>query len=98
MATNPIQELKQIIANQKTVTSARLAPIVQQLNKIYVQQGQKINGQKNIIANLNKRMQQAQFLAAKRKHLVKENLELKDKIRRQKRELAILTGKREGEN
>lgn len=89
----PLQELKQIIANQKTVSTSRLEPLVRQIEKIIIQQGQKINGQKKSIRNLNKRMQQAQFLAAKRKHLAKENLELKDKIRRQKRELAVLTKK-----
>ena len=87
----PMEELKSIISSQKTVSTSRLAPLIEHIEKVTIQQADKLNNQRNRLAELNKRIQIEQSKAERRKELGVENQELREKISRQKRELATLT-------
>lgn len=90
-AANPISQIKQIIDTQQSISTKKLEPMVMQLEKISIRQVQKINSQAKALDKLNTRLQQVKTLAEKRRHLVEENQDLRDKIHRQKQELARLT-------
>lgn len=55
-----LQELKQIIDNQKTVSTSKLDDIYKRLEKISRDQNKRINSQRNSLADLNKRTQRAE--------------------------------------
>ena len=87
----PMDELKAIISSQKTVSTSRLELLIKHIEKTIIQQEQTINSQRNKLGKLNKRMQIEQTKAERRRQLGIENQELREKISRQKRELATLT-------
>lgn len=53
----PIEELKHIVATQKTVSTSRLDELVIRVEKMYIRQGQKINRQKNALREANRQLQ-----------------------------------------
>jgi len=57
---DPLQELKQIIDNQRTVSTSKLGDIYKRLEKISRDQNKRINSQKNSLKELNKRAQRAE--------------------------------------
>jgi len=51
---NPIDELKDVVANQKTIRTSRLAPILKNIETMYIQQGQKIKRQQEQLNKFNR--------------------------------------------
>jgi hypothetical protein len=49
---NAIDYLKDVVSNQKTIRTSRLAPILKEIETMYIQQGKKIKRQKK---ELNRR-------------------------------------------
>jgi len=60
----PIQELKEIIANQKTVSTSRLNALASRIETLYINQGKTIRNQRNALNKLNTRLQRALEKAA----------------------------------
>lgn len=89
----PIQELKEIIASQKTVSTSRLEDIVIRLEKIYIKQSQKINSQYNDINRLNARINDLKKQARKRRQAMIDYENLKAHHRNFTREFNILKEK-----
>ncbi|USK68414.1 hypothetical protein [Peribacillus asahii] len=52
---NPIDELKGIVANQKTIRISRLAPILKSVETMYIQQGKKMKRQQDALDRLNRK-------------------------------------------
>lgn len=50
---NRLNELKHIVATQKTVTTSRLGPIIKELETMYIQQSNRIRRQTNEFGKLN---------------------------------------------
>jgi hypothetical protein len=50
---NAIDYLKDVVSNQKTIRTSRLAPILKEIETMYIQQGKKIKRQKK---ELNKKL------------------------------------------
>ncbi|MCM3110662.1 hypothetical protein [Lederbergia lenta] len=53
----PIEELKHIVATQKTVSTSRLSDLVMRVERMYINQGQKVNRQKNALREANRQLQ-----------------------------------------
>jgi len=58
-----IDELKKIVSNQKTIRTSRLAPILKEIETMYIQQAKKIEKQKKLS------IQQAERIGRQRKEL-----------------------------
>lgn len=93
----PIQELKEIIANQKTVSTSRLDDIVNSLEKIYIKQSNKINNQRNDINRLNARITEFKKQARKRRQAMIDYENLKAHHRNLEREFNLLKDRQEGQ-
>ena len=52
---NPIDELKNIVAKQKTIRTSRLAPILKSIETMYIQQGKKVKRQQDALNRLNRK-------------------------------------------
>ena len=50
---NRLDELKHIVATQKTITTSRLEPILKEIELMYIQQGNTIRRQKKQMEKLN---------------------------------------------
>lgn len=57
---NALDELKLIAENQKTVRTSRLAPLVKEVEKMYIAQGKKIRKQRIELDYFNKRVQKTE--------------------------------------
>ncbi|MFS0820772.1 hypothetical protein [Bacillus sp. 1P02SD] len=90
---NPIDQINTIIANQKTVSTTKLVPIVKAFAKMYINTVQKMNNQKNTINELNKKYQQAKHKADKRLEVVEQYERLKIHHRNLEREYNLLLEK-----
>jgi len=90
---NPIEQLNTIIANQKTVSTTKLLPIVKAFTKMYNNTVQKMNSQKNTINELNKKYQHASKRAHERKEMAEQHERLKVHHRNLEREYNLLLEK-----
>jgi hypothetical protein len=90
---NPIEQLNTIIANQKTVSTSKLMPIVKAFIKMYNNTAQKVNSQTNTINDLNKKYQQVKHKAGKRKEMVEQYERLKIHHRNLERQYNLLLEK-----
>ncbi|WP_313894695.1 hypothetical protein [Psychrobacillus sp.] len=61
----PIEELKHIVATQKTVSTSRLAILVKRVEEKYIQQGQKINRQTTALRKASKQIKREKEKAAR---------------------------------
>ena len=50
-----IDELKAIVSNQKTIRTSRLAPILKDIETMYIQQAKKIERQKKSLNKMNRK-------------------------------------------
>lgn len=90
---NPIEQLNSIITNQKTVSTTKLVPIAKAFTKMYNNTVQKMNSQKNALAELNKKYQQAKHKADKRLKMAEQYERLKVHHRNLEREYNLLLEK-----
>ncbi|WP_342025751.1 hypothetical protein AADC60_24625 [Cytobacillus pseudoceanisediminis] len=90
---NPIDELKEIIRCQKSVSTNRLEDIVIKFEKMYIDQGKKINSQRKNIAEVNIKYQREKEKAERRKVMVEQYENLKLNHSNLKREYNILLEK-----
>ncbi|MBS4198598.1 hypothetical protein KHA93_02910 [Bacillus sp. FJAT-49732] len=91
----PIQELKQIIATQKSVSTSRLEEIARRIDLLYINQGKTIRNQRNTLNQLNSRLQRLEVKADRRKQAMQDYENLKMHHRNLEREFNILRGKYE---
>lgn len=89
----PIHELKEIISNQKTVSTSRLEEIAKRIEKVYIQQGQKINRQTKALNEANTRYQREKHKADRREEAVQQLERLKLHHRNLEREFNLLKEK-----
>ncbi|MFP7447090.1 hypothetical protein SFC50_25685 [Bacillus infantis] len=95
---NPIDELKEIVKTQKSISTARLEFIVLKFEKMYIQQGQKINAQKKSAAEINAKYQREKARADRRDDMVQQLENLKLHHRNLTREYNLLLEKYQKEN
>lgn len=93
----PIRELKEIISNQKTVSTSRLEDIASRIERLYIQQGQKINRQSKALSEANKQYQREKQKADRREEAVQQLERLKTHHRNLTREFNMLKDKQEGQ-
>jgi hypothetical protein len=87
-----IVELKEIVANQKTVTTKKLAPLIKAIGQAYANQGEIITNQRNSLKDLNSRYNKVNKKAAKYAALVEEHEKLKNAHNKVKEKLRIANG------
>lgn len=92
----PIRELKQIIATQKTISTTRLAPLVEQIEKHYTQRDEKINAQQNSLKRMNIRYQREKDKADRRKAAMQDYENLKVNHQNLRREFNVLSNRLKG--
>ncbi|MBW8350762.1 hypothetical protein K0H71_15100 [Bacillus sp. IITD106] len=93
----PIQELKDIISNQKTVSTSRLNALASRIETLYINQGKTIRNQRNALNKLNTQLQRALEKADRRKQAMQDYENLKIHHRNLEREFNILKEKQEGQ-
>ncbi|USK56542.1 hypothetical protein LIS82_08760 [Cytobacillus solani] len=90
---NPIDELKSIIREQKSISTKRLDVIVLKFEKMYIAQGKKINSQKNSLSVINTKYQREKQKAERRKVMVEQFEDLKLNHKNLRREYNVLLEK-----
>lgn len=90
---NPIDELKSIIREQKSISTKRLEVIVLKFEKMYIAQGKKINSQKNSLSVINTQYQREKQKAERRKVMIEQFEDLKLNHKNLRREYNVLLGK-----
>lgn len=92
-----MDELKEIIKNQKSVSTKKLEIVVEKIEKMYLAQGKKINSQKNQLSIVNTQYQREKEKAKRRKAMVQQFEDLKLHHRNLTREFNILQEKYQSE-
>lgn len=69
---NGIDELKNLIQNQKSVSTKKLEIVVEKIEKMYLAQGKKINSQKNQLSIVNTQYQREKEKAKRRKAMIQQ--------------------------
>lgn len=90
---NPIDELKSIIREQKSISTKKLEVIVLKFEKMYIAQGKKINTQKNSLSVINTQYQREKQKAERRKVMVEQFEDLKLNHKNLRREYNVLLEK-----
>ncbi|MDQ0268906.1 hypothetical protein [Cytobacillus purgationiresistens] len=92
---NPIDELKEIVKTQKSISTKKLEEIVFKFEKMYIAQGKRIRTQQNSLSLLNVRYQREREKSLKRKEMVEQYENLKRHHRNLTREYNLLIEKYE---
>ncbi|MBD7937163.1 hypothetical protein H9655_08975 [Cytobacillus sp. Sa5YUA1] len=67
-----IDELKEIIQNQKSISTKKLESIITEFERMYIAQGKKIRSQKNNLSVMNTKYQRERDKAKKREEMAKQ--------------------------
>jgi len=90
---NPIDELMALVANQKTVSTSKLEPIVQRAKQLCIGLTTKVNAQRKAVSTANNKYQHEKKLADMHRVTAKNFEDLKLKHHNLKREHDLLLQK-----
>ena len=90
---NTLDELKQVVANQKSISTSKLLRLLKNAEKMYIQQGLKINRQEKALSQANATIQKLNVKIERRKEMVQQLENLKTHHRNLTREYNLLLEK-----